>query len=78
MFIAYEKLLLEQEPDLVVVVGDVDSTMAATLAAVKLGKRVAHLEAGLRSFDRKMPEELNRLVTDNPGGYPLDTFTRCA
>ena len=64
VMIGYEKILLEQRPDLVVVVGDVNSTVAATLAATKLGIEVAHLEAGLRSFDRTMPEELNRLVTD--------------
>lgn len=65
VMMAYEKLLQEAPPDLVVVVGDVNSTMAATLAAVKLGVPVAHLEAGLRSFDRRMPEEINRLVTDS-------------
>jgi UDP-N-acetylglucosamine 2-epimerase (non-hydrolysing) len=64
VMVAYEEILLSQRPDLVIVVGDVNSTMAATLAAAKLGVRVAHLEAGLRSFDREMPEELNRLVTD--------------
>lgn len=61
---AYEKVLTECRPDLVVVVGDVNSTMAATIVAVKMGIMVAHLEAGLRSFDRSMPEEINRLVTD--------------
>ena len=64
VMVAYEKILQELRPDLVVVVGDVNSTMAATIAASKLGVKVAHLEAGLRSRDRRMPEELNRLVTD--------------
>ncbi len=65
VMIAYEKILKINRPDLVVVVGDVNSTMATTLAAKKLDVMVAHLEAGLRSFDRTMPEEINRLVTDS-------------
>jgi UDP-N-acetylglucosamine 2-epimerase (non-hydrolysing) len=64
VMISYERLLSEKHPDLIVVVGDVNSTLAASLAAVKLNYRVAHLEAGLRSFDRSMPEEINRILTD--------------
>jgi len=61
---AYERVCQSDRPDWVIVVGDVNSTMAATLVAKKLVLPVAHLEAGLRSFDRTMPEEINRLVTD--------------
>lgn len=61
---AYEQVLLSDPPDWVVVAGDVNSTLACTLVAVKLHIKVAHLEAGLRSFDRTMPEEINRVLTD--------------
>lgn len=60
----FEPVCLEQKPDWLIVVGDVNSTIACALVAVKLGIRVAHVEAGLRSFDRTMPEEINRVLTD--------------
>jgi UDP-N-acetylglucosamine 2-epimerase (non-hydrolysing) len=64
IMIKFEQTCLAETPDWVIVVGDVNSTLACTLAASKMGIKVAHVEAGLRSFDRSMPEEKNRLVTD--------------
>ncbi|MGA9526809.1 MAG: UDP-N-acetylglucosamine 2-epimerase (non-hydrolyzing) [Terriglobales bacterium] len=64
IMVRFETAVLECKPDLVLVYGDVNSTVAAALVCAKLGIRVGHVEAGLRSFDRTMPEEINRLVTD--------------
>jgi UDP-N-acetylglucosamine 2-epimerase (non-hydrolysing) len=60
----FEPVALARKPDIVLVYGDVNSTVAAALVCAKIGVRVAHVEAGLRSFDRSMPEEINRMVTD--------------
>lgn len=69
IMIRLEKVMLEFMPDLVMVVGDVNSTFAAALTANKMGVKIAHIESGLRSFDRSMPEEINRLLTDEITDY---------
>lgn len=69
IMVEFEKVCLEQKPDMVLVVGDVNSTVACTLVAVKLGIKCVHVESGLRSFDRRMPEEINRLMTDVVSDY---------
>lgn len=62
---AFEPVVLEYKPDAIIVVGDVNSTIACGLVAAKLGVKLVHVEAGLRSFDRSMPEEINRILTDS-------------
>jgi UDP-N-acetylglucosamine 2-epimerase (non-hydrolysing) len=73
IMIGYEKVLMEHRSDLCLVVGDVTSTMACSIVAKKLNVKVAHVEAGIRSFDLTMPEEINRMVTDSITDYFFTT-----
>lgn len=73
IMVAFEKELIENHADLVLVVGDVTSTMACSITAKKLNVKVAHVEAGIRSFDLSMPEEINRMVTDALADYFFTT-----
>ncbi len=69
IMLKFEKIVEADRPDLLLVVGDVNSTLACTLVAIKMGIPVAHVEAGLRSGDKKMPEELNRIMTDGVSNF---------
>ncbi len=73
IMMAFEPIVLEEKPDWVLVVGDVNSTIACALVCAKLGIKVAHVEAGLRSRDRTMPEEINRILTDSISDLLLTT-----
>jgi len=73
IMIAFERTVKEAAPDIVLVVGDVNSTIACGLVAVKLGVKLVHVEAGLRSYDRTMPEEVNRVLTDQISDYLFTT-----
>ena len=69
IMIEFEKTLISEKPALIIVYGDVNSTLACSLVAAKLGIKIAHVESGLRSFDRDMPEEINRMLTDILADY---------
>jgi len=69
----YEDYIIEKTPDLIIVFGDVDSTLACSLVASKMNVKIAHVESGLRSFDRLMPEEINRVLTDQLSDYLFTT-----
>lgn len=73
IMVGFEKICINEKPDIVLVVGDVNSTLACSIVAKKLNVKVAHVEAGLRSFDLRMPEEINRLVTDSITDYFFTT-----
>lgn len=73
IMVEFERVLQETKPDIAVVVGDVNSTIACGLVAVKMNVRLAHVEAGLRSYDRTMPEEINRVLTDQIADYLFTT-----